>query len=78
MLNENLAKRVSLDFLIYSQGLHLVSLREPTRETAPSGTCNDSLYSTSLFKDPRQKKSRSLIDHYSLKLDLDICHGVVE
>ena len=38
MLKENLATRVSLAYLMYSKGLDLVSLREPTRETATSVT----------------------------------------
>ena len=46
MHNENLATRVPLEYLMYSQGFDLMSLRKPTRETAASGTCIDSIYST--------------------------------
>ena len=77
LLNVSLAARVTLEYLMSSQGLDLVSLREPTRETAASSTCIDSIYSNV----PVQ---RSLIvkttfsDHYSLKLDINIYHEVVE
>ena len=77
MLNENQAARVSLEYLMYSQGLDLVSLREPTRETATSGTCIDSIYSNiSVLRSQIEKTTFS--DHYSLNLDFDIHHEVVE
>ena len=77
MLNENLATRVSLEYLMYSQGLDLVSLREPTRETATSGTCIDSIYSNITVQRSQIEKT-TFSDHYSLKLDLDIYYEVVE
>ena len=45
LLNENLAARITLENLMTAQGLELVSLRQPTRETATSSTCIDSIYS---------------------------------
>ena len=77
MVNENLATRVSLEYLMYSQGLDLVSLREPTRETATSGTCIDSIYSNITVQRSQIEKT-TFSDHYSLKLDLDIYYEVVE
>ena len=43
LLNESLAAR-TLKNLMTVQGLDLVSLREPTRETATCSTCIDSIY----------------------------------
>ena len=45
LLNENLGARVTFENMMNSQGLDLVSLREPTRETATSSTCIDAIYS---------------------------------
>ena len=45
LLNENLAARITLEKFKTAQGLELVSLRQPTRETATSSTCIDSIYS---------------------------------
>ena len=44
LLNERLAARITLENLMTAQGLDLVSLREPTRETATSSTCIHSIY----------------------------------
>ena len=75
MLNENLATRVSLEYLMYSQDLDWVSLREPTRETATSGTCIDSIYSNITVQRSQIEKT-TFSDHYSLKLD--VYYEVVE
>ena len=40
LLNVSLAARVTLEYLMSSQGLDLVSSREPTRETATSSACS--------------------------------------
>ena len=77
MQNENLATRVLLEYLMYSQGLDCLSLTEPTRETATSGTCIDSLYSN-ITVQRSQVETTTFSDHYSFKLDLDIYHEVVE
>ena len=45
LLNENLGVRVTFENMMNSQGLDLVSLREPTNETATSSTCIDAIYS---------------------------------
>ena len=45
LLNENLGARVTFENMMKSQGLDLVSLREPTRKTATSSTCIDAIYS---------------------------------
>ena len=48
LLNETLAARITLKNLMTAQGLDLVSLQEPTRETATSSTCIDSIYNNIL------------------------------
>ena len=77
MLYENLATRVSLEYSLYSRGFDLVSLREPTRETATSGTCIDSIYSNIAVQRSQIEKTTSS-DHFCPKLDLDIYREVVE
>ena len=59
-----------------SQGLSLVSLREPTRETATSSTCIDSIYSNVTVRNSKIEKT-TFSDHYSLKIDIDIHYEVV-
>ena len=49
LLNENLGARGTFENIMNSQGLDLVSLREPTRDTATSSTCIDAKYSNFLF-----------------------------
>ena len=44
-LNETLPARITLENLMTAKGLDLVSLREPSRKTAISSTCIDSIYS---------------------------------
>ena len=43
LVNEKLAARETFDNLMMSQGLGLVRLREPTRETATYSSCIDSI-----------------------------------
>ena len=77
MLYENLATRVSLEYSLYSRGFDLMSLREPTRETAKSGTCIDSIYSNITVQRSQIEKT-TFSDHYRPKLDIDIYREVVE
>ena len=77
LLNVSLAARVTLEYLMSSQGLDLVSLREPTRETATSSTCIDSIYSNVPVQRSEIQKT-TFSDHYSLKLDVNIYHDVKE
>ena len=60
LLNENLAARITLENLMTAQGLELVSLRQPTRETATSSTCIDSIYSNIPVQLTQIKKQHSL------------------
>ena len=60
-----------------SQGLDLVSLREPTRETATSSTCIDAIYSTFSVQRSQILKT-TFSDHYSLHLDMNITLELVE
>ena len=77
LLNVSLAARVTLEYLMTSQGLDLVSLREPTRETATTSTCIDLIYSNAPVQRSQIVKT-TFSDHYSLKLDINVYHEVVE
>ena len=63
--------------MMSSQGLDLVSLREPTRETATSSTCIDSKNSSVPVQRSQIVKT-TFSAHYSLELDIKIYHEVVE
>ena len=60
-----------------SQGLELVSLREPTRETATSSTCIDAIYSNFSVQLSQILKT-TFSDHYSLQLDMNMSLEMVE
>ena len=77
ILNENLGARVLFENMMNSQGLDLVSLREPTRETATSSTCIDAIYSNFSVQ-PSQILKTTFSDHYSLHLDMSITLELVE
>ena len=54
-----------------SQGIDLVSLRGPTRETATSSTCIDAIYCNfSVQRSQILKTTHS--DHYSLQLEMNM------
>ena len=69
LLNENLAARITLENLMTNQLLHLISLREPTRKTAVSSTCIDSIYSNIPVQQTRIKQT-TFSDHYRLQFFL--------
>ena len=77
LINENLGARVTFENMMNSQGLDLVSLREPTRETATSSTCIDDIYSNFPVQRSQILKT-TFSDHYSLHLDMNITLGLVE
>ena len=77
LLNENLAARITLENLMTAQGLELVSLRQPTRETATSSTCIDSIYSNIPVQLTQIKKT-TFSDHYSLELSFEIFYEIAE
>ena len=78
LLNENLAARITLENLMTAQGLELVSLRQPTRETATSSTCIDSIYSNIPVQLTQIKKKTTFSDHYSLELSFEIYYEIAE
>ena len=73
LLNEYLAARKTLEIenLMTAQGLDLVILREPIRETATSSSCIDSVYSNIPVQLTRNKKT-TISDHYSLQLSFKL------
>ena len=77
LLNENLAARITLENLMTAQGLELVSLRQPTRETATSSTCIDSIYSNIPVQLTQIKKT-TFSDQYSLELSFEIYYEIAE
>ena len=75
LLNKTLAARISLENLMTVQGLNLVSLRDPTRET--SSTCINSIYSNIPVQLTRIKKT-TFADHYSLQLSFKSSYETTE
>ena len=77
LLNENLGARVTFENMMNSQVLDLVSLREPTRETATSSTCIDAIYSNVSVQRSQILKT-TFSDHYSVYLGMNITLELVE
>ena len=75
--NENLAARVTFENMMNSQGLDLVSLREPTRETSTSSACIDAIYSNFSLQRSQIVKT-TFSDIYGLYLDMNITLELVE
>ena len=77
LITENLTARVTIENLMMSQGLDLVSLRETTRQTVTSSTCIDSIYSNIPVQQSQIEKT-TFSDHYTRKLELNFSHQIFE
>ena len=77
LLNKNLGARVTFENMMNSQGPALVSLREPTRETATWSTCTDAIYSN--FSVQRSQILKTTYSyHCSLRLDFNMTFEIVQ
>ena len=77
LVNEYLSARIILETLMTAQGLGLISLREPIRETASSSTCIVPVYSNIPLQLTRNENT-TFSDQYSLQLSFKICYEIAE